>query len=251
MVNIQKGDVYDFVKENLRVGNDKKFACGDGRYEAEQSQGGIRAFGADFGMIMAFAASLKDNGVNFTPKGLVESYVRAKRKLLGSEVSLDYHCDEHNHENGNIGCGHIAKASDPTNDGKYGSVSSEEVRELFDSFTQNPASHLTVLEGEHKEEGVLFVHGIDEDASYTVNSKNKKGKMFFVVDKDRIDRYIDDLTPFMSEEISSEINPESVKSSYNLQMATTANLLKADQIPHYKVVVKRRHFVMEQLPKQK
>lgn len=251
MAKLQKGDAYNFVKENLRVGNDSRFACGDGRYESEQSQGGIRAFGADFGMIMAFAAALKDNGIAYSPKHLVSNYVRAKESLLGSEAVLDYHCDEHNHESGNIGCGHIAKASDPSNDGKYGSITSDEVRALFDAFTQHPVSHLTVLEGEHKEEGVLFVHGADEDTSYTVNSKNKKGKMFFVVDKERIDKYIDRITPFMSEGLSSELNPESVKANYNLQMGTTASLLKADQIPHYRVVASRGQFVMEQLPKKK
>jgi hypothetical protein len=258
MAKLQKGDAYNFVKENLRIGNDYRLACGDGRYEEEQSQGAIRVFGADFGMIMAFAATFKDYGIKYAPKELVDHYVKAKGKLIAisnnnekGEVKLDFHCDEHNHDEGNIGCGHIAKASDPSNDGKYGSINSEEVKQLFTAFTEHPASHLTVLEGEHKEEGVLFVHGVDEDASYTVNSKNKKGKMFFVVDKDRIDKYIDSITLFMSEGLSSEINPESVKNNYNLQMARTASLLKADQIPHYKVVVKKGHFAMEQLPKQK
>lgn len=251
VAKITKGDAYNFVKENLITANDRRFACGDGRYEAEQSQGAIRAFGADFGMIMAIAATLKDNGIKYSPQDLVNNYVKAKQQLVGEDAKVDYHCDEHNHENGNIGCGHIAKALSEENDGKYGSITAKEVGVLFDAFTQHPVSHLTVLEGEHKEEGVLFVHGHDEDVSYTVNSKNKKGKMFFVVDKDRTDRYIENITPFMSEGLPSEISADAVKRNYYLQMGTTAQLLKADQLPHYKVVVKKGHLAMEQLPKKK
>lgn len=248
MAKITKGDIYNFVKENLVTANNERLACGDGRYEKEESEGAIRAFGADFGIVMALAATLKDNDIKVSPDNLVSHYVEAKRKLLGDDAVIDYHCDTHNHEEGNIGCGHIKHASDPKNNGRYGSINALEVQELFLSFTENPASKLTILKGEHKEEGVLFVHSKEK----TISSRNKKGRMFFVVDKDRVDDYIEKITYNFTEGLSSEISVEQVKKNYYLQMSTTAEILGADKKPHYKIYFdQNKHLQMDQLPKKK
>ena len=249
---VTREEIEKFVKENLVTANDRRMACGDGRYMPEQSEGAIRAFGADFGMIMAFAGALNYEGTNIDPEEIVERYSRAKKKEFGQDVGIYYHCDSHNHEEGKIGCGHIAKASDPQNDGLYGNINHKEVKELFDAFTKHPESNLTVLDGQHEEKAVLFVHGAPDshEIPYSINSKDRKGNMYFVVDMDRINRFIDKIAPAFSAGLLIQVNPEDVKRNYAVQMGTTAKLLNADKLDHYKIALDQRgHFIMEQLPK--
>lgn len=252
---ISKGDIWEFVKENLVTADNRRMACGDGRYEIEQSEGGIRVFGADFGIVMAFAGALRDEGRNLSPEEIVDMYAKAKREIYGEDANLDYHTDTHAKKAGTIGCSHIAKASDPNHDGLYGSLTHKDILDLYTAFANNPGSRLTVLDGPHQEEGVLFVHGAPgaHDIRYSISSKDrKKGKMYFVVDIDRIDKFIERMAPAFSQGLGEPINPKDVKRNYATHMAATANLLGADKLDHYKISVNDRgNFMMEQLPKRK
>lgn len=246
-------EVNKFVKENLTRANNSRIECGDGRYTPEQSDGAIRAFGGDFGMVMAFAGALKDEGIVLTPDEIINRYLGAVKKVRGEETKLYHHTDTHNHETGEIGCGHAAKASSPEHDGKYGSLTHQDVRELYSSFAQNPDSNLTVLEGKHQEKAVLFVHGgpDDTDIHYTLNSMDKSGNMYFVVDMDRINKFIGQVVPLFSEGLVRPVEEKDVKDNFLKQMNATAGLLAAD-LDKFKVTVKQDgSFSMNQLPRQK
>ncbi|HYM65485.1 MAG TPA: hypothetical protein VES68_03315, partial [Candidatus Sulfotelmatobacter sp.] len=111
-------EVKKFVKENLVSAVSKDFiVCGDDRHESEQSKDGTRIFGADMGVLMAQEATLKDEEQDISPKELVAAYAQVKRELYGEKAGLDYHCDAHNHEKGEFGCGHIKHAANPENNG--------------------------------------------------------------------------------------------------------------------------------------
>ena len=246
-------EVKKFVKENLTRANNSRIECGDGRYTPEQSDGAIRAFGGDFGMVMAFAGALKDEGITLSPDEIVSRYLGAVRKIRGEETKLYHHSDTDHHASGQIGCGHVARASEPENDGKYGSLTHQDVRDLYKSFSDNPANNLTLLEGKHGEKAVLFVHGgpDDTDIHYTVNSMDKKGNMYFVVDMDRINRFIGQVVPLFSEGLSQAVEEKDVKDNFFKQMKATASLLAAD-LDKFKVTVSQDgSFSMNQLPKPK
>lgn len=252
--NITKGEVWEFVRENLVTADNRRMACGDGRYEPEQSEGAIRAFGADFGMIMAFSAALKDEGIVLSPEDIVNRYTKAKQGVFGEEVILDYHTDTHAQKEGGIGCGHIAKASDPAHDGLYGSLNHKDIQDLYTAFINTPKSELTVLDGHHEEEGVLFVHGTPgaHDVTYSIASKDRKrGKIYFVVDMDRINGFIEQMVPLFSEGLPKGVNAVDVKRNYETQMGATAKLLGADKLDHYRIAVDEKgHFIMEQISKK-
>jgi len=247
-------EVEKFVKENLVTANDRHMACGDGRYEPEQSEGAIRVFGADFGMVMAFAGALKDEGTYLDPEEIVERYIRAKRKEFGADATLDYHTDTHASKEGGIGCGHIAKALDPSHDGLYGSLTYENIKVLYKAFSKHPDSHLTVLKGPHQEKGVLLVRGASDshEVRYSVHSKDRKGNMYFVVDEGRIEKFIDRIVSDFSIGLEDLVNAEDVKRNYSLQMQATVKLLGADKLDRHRIAVNEKgHFTMEQLPKRK
>lgn len=244
-------EVKKFVKENLTRADNSRVACIDGRFNPEQSEGAIRAPGGDFGIIMAFAGALKDEGTFIVPDEIVERYSRAKKKEFGQDVKFDYHCDSHNHEEGKIGCGHIAKAADPAYDGLYGSLNHSDVKDLFEVFTNHSDSNLTVLEGQHEEKAVLLVHGHegDEDIAYSVHSKDIKGNMFFVADIDRAIGFIKKITPQFSVGLQKNVDPDDVVINYLKQMQATVGLLAPD-LDKFKITVgKDGSFSMNQLPK--
>jgi hypothetical protein len=247
-------EIEEFVKENLtRVDRKGKVVCIDGRINPEQSEGAIRAPGGDFGIIMAFAGALKDEGTFIDPEEVIERYSRAKKQEFGQDTKFDYHCDSHNHEAGSIGCGHIAKAVNPENDGLYGSLNHIDVRKLFDAFTKYPDSHLTVLDGHHEEKAVLLVYGNpqDEEAAYSVHSRDRKGNMYFVADIDRAINLIKKLTPQFSVGLQISVSADDVIINYLKQFDTTVGLIASDKDKHKITVDSNRNFSMEQLPKPK
>lgn len=251
MAKITKKGIKTHVKENLvPVEVEGRVACGDDRHEKEQSKDAIRIFGGNMGSLMAEFATLKDKNESVTSKELVEAYAEVRQEMYGSNANLDYHCDEKHHEKGEFGCSHIKHAANPENDGKYGSIVADDVRELFEAFSQHQMSKLTILNGEHKAEGVIFLHTPQPEAKFALNSKNKKGKSFFVVDKDRAERYFDEITPRLSQKLGISIKSEDVKRNYWLQVESTTKLLEADKLPNFIVTVNAdRDFRMEQLPK--
>src|SRR3989344_4678604 len=243
MAKITKGDVYNCVKENLVPVNNKRVECADGRYMPVQSQGAIRAFGGDFGFVLAFAAALREEGTHLLPNQIVERYYNAIQQIRGEDTRLYYHTDEHNHAEGKIGCGHAEKATDAANDGMYG-VRSLEAQNLYQTFARHPSSSITILNGHHEEKGVLQVEG----KSHSLNSRKHKN-MFFVVTPDMIDHLIDTLAPIFSQGLEVPLDPQDIKDSYEMQQDATAKLLGADKLPTYKVGFNNNgHFVMEQLP---
>src|SRR5258706_1281359 len=102
MAKPTREEVKKFVKETLTRANNSKIECGDGRYTPEQSDGAIRAFGGDFGMVMALAGALKDEGANLGPDEVVGRYLLAVKKVRGDETKLYHHTDTHNHELGQV-----------------------------------------------------------------------------------------------------------------------------------------------------
>lgn len=252
MVNkIKREEIEQFVKENLTKTDNSRIACIDGRYNPDQSEGAIRAPGGDFGIIMALAGALKDEGVFMDPEEIIIGYSQAKKKEFGENAKLDYHCDSHNHSDGEIGCGHIANASNFQNDGLYGSINSEDVRQLFAAFTKHPDSNLTVLEGHHEEKAVLLVYGHpeEEEVAYSIHSKDNKGNMYFVADMDRAIRYIRKITPQFSVGLGISVNIDDVTLNYLKQMQATVTLLASDKDKHKVTIANDRSFSMNQLPK--
>jgi hypothetical protein len=244
---ITRKAVERFVKENLVPANDKQTVCADGRYNKEQSRGGTRAFGADFGITMAIATTLKDDGTYLSPEEIIERYWRAKCQVVGTRVKINYHTDVHNHGLDKIGCGHITQATNPEYDGLYGSITYQEVLALYTSFSKHPEAELTVLEGNHEEKAILLVHG----TSHSVHSKDKKGRMYFVADVDRTARFIDRIVPFFSVGLLDPVDAEKVKQNYYRQMQATAGLI-AGGLDQFEVTIGvDGSFSMNQLPKQK
>jgi hypothetical protein len=102
-----------------------------------------------------------------------------------------------------------------------------------------------VLEGNHEEKAVLLVHGI----SHSVHSKDRKGRMYFVADVDRTDRFIDKIVPFFCADFSASIEAEKVKQNYRRQMQTTTSLIAAG-LDQFRVTIgPDGSFSMNQLPK--
>lgn len=245
---ITKKEVEKFVKEALTRADNSRIECIDGRYTPEQSGGAVRAPGGDLGMIMAFAGALKDEGTYLVPEEIVERYLRSVRNKRGADARLYYHDDDSSHS---IGCGHIAKASSPEYDGLYGSLTYQEVRQLHEAFISHPQVHKTVLEGSHAEKGVLFVHGESEESPvpYTVNSRDGKGNMFFVVDIDRANRFIEKAAPYFTKGLLTPVDPEDVKRNFLIQLNATAGLLAGDKDKFKVTIDNTGNFSMNQLPK--
>lgn len=237
-------EIEKFVKESLVPANNTRVECADGRYTPEQSQGAIRAFGGDFGFVLAFAGALKSEGTFIDPDEIVERYYRAVRQFRGEGTKLYYHTDEEHHVKGEKGCGHAAQASNPNNKNEYG-VSSDEARELYDKFEKHTSSHITILQGKHEEQGVLLVKG----TNHSMNSRSKD-KSFFVVTPASIDLHIDLIAPKFSKGLIHPVDPEDVKAFYIRQQTETSRRLKADQLPHFDVNPsnKNGHFTVEQHP---
>jgi hypothetical protein len=251
--HITRGEIDKFVKENMIPANNSRIECGDGRYTKEQAQGAIRAFGGDFGMVMAFAGALKDEGTYIDSEEIVRRYLRAVKKVRGEDTKLYHHTDTHNHSLGEIGCGHAAKASSPEHDGLYGSLTHSDVKDLYNSFSKDPNSNLTVLEGEHQEKAVLFVHGVsdDTDIHYSINSMDTKGNMYFVVDMDRINKFIEQVVPLFSDGLLVPVEEKDVKENFLKQMQATADLLASD-LDKFKITIDNTgNFSMNQLPQVK
>ena len=241
-------EIEEFVKEALTQANNDRIECMDGRYTSEQSEGAVRAPGGDLGMVMAFAGALKDEGTSLTPEEIVERYSKSVSKKRGEKPKLYYHDDDSSHP---IGCGHVARASSPEFDGLYGSLTSQDVRQLYEAFVVHPQAHKTVLEGPHAEKAVIFVHGESNEGPipYTINSSDAKGNMYFVVDIDRANRFIEKAALHFSEGLVNTVKAEDVKRNFLIQLNATAGLLAGDKDKFKVTVGQDGSFSMHQLPK--
>ncbi len=243
-------EIKKFVKEALTRANNARIECIDGRYTPEQSEGALRAPGGDFGMVMAIAGALKDEGTYLEPEEIVERYLTSVMKKRGSDAQLYFHDDDSSHA---IGCGHIARASSPEHEGLYGSLTHQEVGQLYEVFTSHPRVHKTVLEGPHAEKGVIVVAAESEEAPvpYTINSRDAKGNMYFVADIDRANRFIDKVVPHFSQGLVKPVSSEDVKRNFLIQLNATVTLLAGDKEKFKVTIGESGEFSMNQLPKLK
>jgi hypothetical protein len=225
-----------FVKENVVKTNRGRVECGDGRYAPEQSGGAIRALGGDFGMVFAFASAIYEKGLKISSDKLVEGYLNAVKTERGEDARLFLHTDDHNKETGGIGCGHAKLASSTENEGKYGSLTSNETKTLFETMLARLETSLQVLEGSHAEKAVIFVYGTDEDGevNFSVNSQDKNGNMYFIVDMDGIKKHMEKFVPRLSEGLGVAISASEVLDTYEKQQTVTAEIL-AGKLDMYKV----------------
>lgn len=224
-------EVRQFVEANKRSEiMDYVLACGDGRYKKDQSNGAIRAFGADFGVLMAVKATLAEKGIIASNQQILQFYWIARKGLfVGKDIITDIHTDEHNRvlrteENPKMGCGHIAKAANPEYENLYG-LKAYEVKQFYRDLLDFFDVKVTVLEGEHKEKGVLFIYGEneeDENAQWSVDSSNEKGEMYFVVDVARVKDFVKKITPRMG---FKGLEYEDIERNFQKQMKATASIL--------------------------
>jgi hypothetical protein len=227
---ITKEGVKKFMVESLTLADNSRFACCDGRVKPEQSKGAVRAFGADMGPAMALAATVKDTGISLSPGQFVDRYWQAVSKKRGLDGRMYIHTDKHHAGEGQIGCAHVAKAADPANDGRYGSLSHDEVLALYRAFVEHPRTEIEMLDGEHREQAVIFVDGESDQSPipYSVHSQDDEGNMYFVVDEGRIIRFIDKATAHFSEGLPVALDPVAVRRNLIIQMEATTQLLAAD-----------------------
>lgn len=204
--------ITEFVKRNTVPADNSKVECSDGRYTPEQSNGAIRVFGADFGILASIVKAAKDKGAGMTEEGILSRYqVALEHRENERDGTLHFHTDGHSKEHGEVGCGHIKRL-----------IKEEGMEELFGKLTAYKNKE-TVLMGKHEEKGVLLVYSNEK----SVNSFDPETEeMYFVVDMQRIKEYIEKITPKLS---IPHISPEDVWNSYQNQMLATASILAPNQ----------------------
>lgn len=161
--------------------------CVDGRYLPDQTPGMIARPGADGGYVMALEAVNRKKRLGLTPEQCFNAVFKTVKKLHGTfYLHTDHHVDPDGHTHrGLIGCGHLAKAARKGLSWEY-DVRSRDVREMVE-YARNLSDisagvEMITLAGEHKEQGVLIVHG----DKYTILADNPKLKqMYFIYDVDR------------------------------------------------------------------
>lgn len=189
-------------------------ACGDGRPPVEGSiSGRVRKFGADFGDLMAIKAALNVEGIEISSSDLVFKYLAAVKKIRGQDSKISVHTDTNNQPLAGIGCGHIGKSIVL---GMQQNLSPEELQDLYEAVLASE-HEITVLNGEHKEEAVLLIHGKD----HSIKSSDDNG-MYFVVDVDRALDFIGKVAPLLN---INGLNAQNVKDQWVSQMDKTARVL--------------------------
>ncbi len=165
--NLEK--ITSFVKGNIVDANNSGLECSDGRYTPEQSEGRIRIFGGDFGVVAAIKLAADKKGLNLSIENIFDRHENAiLQKSLGRDTRLHFHGH----------CAHIKTISDEY---PWGG-------ELYGLFVKAENKKETKLKGEHEEQDILFVRGLDK----SINSKDADtGESHFIVDADRIKNYFD------------------------------------------------------------
>lgn len=194
--------------------------CVDGRY-SQNISGRIARPGGDFGYLMVLMRLNKEKGLGLTVKQCAE-------KIYGTITQNDrffMHTDRHS-KYPQIGCSHIAKAMDPNLTSLY-ELDPNELKEALDLIRQKTDNLEVVnLEGEHKEEGVIIITGVN----YTLNHQDST-KMFFIYDKVRDNLFIDQLVPLLN---IRGLNPVDFKNISNSQIQACLHNL-ALNLPIYEV----------------
>lgn len=206
-----------FVRENL-VSAVAGRKCVDGRYQ--DSDGMIARPGGDFGYVMVLLALNKAKGFHLTPGQCVEKVYMA----LGDHNNRFYmHTDTHAAANHGLpGCGHIAKAMDVKLAESYG-LKPMEVQAALMSINLLQRVQNVILQGEHREQGVLVITG----EKSPVRSQNGE-KMYFIYDQTRDERLMRDLVGRMG--IPGLIAEDFIEVSQKQLAATLQQLAKGKPI---------------------
>lgn len=241
-----------FIKGNIVPASYKRIVCGDGRYTPDQSKGGLHMFGGDMGAIAAIWKAGKDlDPEHFTAtdeniRTVVDAYQKAKERILGTPEfgnvpaddarKLYIHTDQHVHGDKISGCGHINNMG--TNGAlaeQYG-VPNDDVKKIYQFIKDHKQGEYeeTMLEGDHAEQTVMYVHGSRPKqgeqpgrAAYTLNSSSADGsEMHFVVDQDRVMEYFNRLSTALPLFVQG-LTAEALQQAYAKQELTTAKKLAA------------------------
>lgn len=227
-------DVQSFVQGNIVTSRKEEIRCGDGRATQEQSKGAIRAFGEDYGIMLAIKGALGEQGVDDAK--LVDSYLKAVKPERGENPKLFIHTDTHAQESGGIGCGH-AKLSQG-NEGGY-IVEGNEAASLYQAILERPEVDIQVMEGDHNENGVLLIYSEkDQDGKrFSVNSMDTDRKSsYFVVDMEGIKDHFNTIVPKISEDLGLELSSDDAMSAYEKQQGESAQRLAFSKgIPPFRV----------------
>lgn len=211
---LERAKSYTQAPGNIRPANDYILECSDGRYTPDQSNGAVRVFGGDVGILFAVMDALDKKGIEYSVDQLVERYSRALQSpQIHRDGKIHYHTDTHSVQENGVGCGHVKRIINEN----------PKAKELFGKIVKlsDNQKNETVLEGKHEEEGVLVV----EDSDSTVNSSSMDGQ-FFVVDMARVRGYMGMITKTLGYE---ELSSEDVLSSYTEQMSATAMTIAPDK----------------------
>lgn len=221
----------EFLERNIRETDhkDDRLACGDGRYLDSQSQGAIRIFGEDMGVISALWAVEKEKKLFETPEQCIDEYRKAKSKVF-SDFDIDdpygtlyFHTDSHAKEHGGYGCGHMKHLSSGHHTMKY-EVDDKDIDKLFQTAISQDHTVVTPLDGDHREEMVILVHGADgKIPKYTTRSfDTRANEMNFIVDFDRVMDYLNRLAKKLN---IPGVTGKRLQNSYLQHQKITAGIL--------------------------
>lgn len=197
--------------------------CVDGRYK--DGAGMIARPGGDLGYVMVLLAFNRKNNWGFSAQqvvGFVYEYVTRD----GGEFFM--HTDEHaEHKTKedplSIGCGHVALALVEGFAPDY-LLDSEDLREALVTLREKQEEwkdiKKVVLEGEHKEKGVLIV----ESREKTVSPRDGE-EMYFVYDETRDQDFMQGLVDFLSKEKGLDVTFDEFKQVSDIQVEATLQKL--------------------------
>jgi hypothetical protein len=165
--------------------------CVDGRYHPQQSPGMIARPGGDCGYVLALLALNKKKKLGLSPQDCFNAVYKVVSPHCGFCMHTDHHVDPSpdKHLEG-IGCGHVERAGRKRLCKQY-HLCDTEVKE-FVRYARNVKGivdhvHMTNLEGEHQESGVLIV----DSEKYSVLAENPAlHQMYFVYDAQRDDTFL-------------------------------------------------------------
>lgn len=234
-------DVKSFVDGNIVTARREEIRCGDGRTTPEQSNGAIRVFGGDYGVVLAITGAMMEaeEAGGIDPGRVVGVYYDAVKPERGEDAKLFMHTDEHAQEEGGIGCGH-AKLSQGENEQEY-IVPGDVAASLHQAILDRPEVDIQVLQGSHNEQGALLVYSEkDEEGNRrSVNSVGADGKgSYFVVDMDGIKDHFELVVPRIAGALGIELTAEQVMSAYERQQSASAQVLAFSKgLEAYKVTI--------------
>lgn len=167
--------------------------CVDGRYDSTTEDiGKLACPGGDLGSVMVLLALHKEKKLNLTPQECVDSILYVLKEA-GEKFYL--HTDHHTSKDGKIGsegeigCGHAAKAMNPELAPLYG-IEPEDLKKAIlhirKAMQNDDAQFVMVnLQGSHEERGVLNI--TTQDKTVRPHDGNH---MYFIYDSARHSDYV-------------------------------------------------------------